>query len=214
MNKILGILSLSLALGLSACGGSDSAPQSGAQSITILGNSLAVQDPNPNVGWDHTSGMAATDAAHDYAHIVAQKTGLSLDVRNVVDLERDPLDTYFSVIPAATSKLNAHSAVVVQLGDELNVDKRADFVSAYSKLLDATNGVEILLCVSTWWADSVTDASIKAACSSHGGTYVYIGDIYPTRLDVIGSGESVAVATRPHDPSMALIAQRIQGALQ
>lgn len=209
MNRILIILFLSLSL--AGCGGSDSGHQSGAQSITVLGNSIAVEPVNTNVGWTHVSGMAASDAAHDYAHLVASSTGLALDVQNISLLEQGPLDTYFSVIPTATSKLGPHSVVVVQLGDELNVDKRSDFDSAYSKLLDATAGTEKLICVSTWWSDVETDSMISAACASHGGAYVYIGDIYPVRTDVT-TGEDTAVAIRPHDPSMALIAHRIEAA--
>lgn len=213
MNKILISLAVALTTILTACGGStneDGTPT--ALSITVLGNSFAVQGPNSNVGWNHTSGMAASDADHDYAHLIAANMQMKLDVQNVGDIERDPVGTSFVVIPKATDGLTARTVVVVQLGDELNETYRNEFNAAYTRLLDGTVGTESLVCISTWWADASTDSMISAACAQHGGHYVYIGDIYPQRTDVT-TGESTAIASRPHDPSMAIIAQRIGMAL-
>lgn len=215
MNKILNIAAILAIAFLTACGGSSAGDQpSTATSLVVLGDSLAVQTPNSNIGWAHTSGMAASDQAHDYAHLTASRLGLALTVTNVGDIERDPLGTAFSVIPGATSAISPHTIVVVQLGDELNVDKRNDFNTAYAQLLGAAQGAETLVCVSTWFGDPVTDSMIASACAAHGGHYVYIGDLYATRTDVTtGEDEDIAVALRPHDPSMALIAKRIVAAL-
>jgi hypothetical protein len=212
MKHMKHVLTLLLLCLVAACGGGGSSAPPEPTKLLILGNSLATHVPDASIGWTHTSGMAASDVDHDYAHVLAASTGSELTVNNIGSIEVDPVDTAFSVIPNATTGIDESTIVVIQLGDELNVDKRSDFGIAYSQLLKATFGSKLLVCVSTWWADPVTDAEIKSACAAYGGRYVYIGDIYPSRTDVT-TGESVAVATRPHDPSMALIAARIQAAL-
>ena len=58
-------------------------------------------------------------------------------------------------------------------------------------------------------SDPDADAVIKDVCAAQGGRYIYIGDIYPTRTDVIPPGENRAITLHPHDPSMAAIAGRI-----
>jgi len=203
---------------LTACGGggSDAEPVPPASvdlpaptSLVVIGNSITLHPINESIQWTHASGMAASDAAHDYAHLVAAGLGLStVSARNVAVLERAETAD-LSLIPSATSGIDARTAVVLQLGDNAVVTGSPAFTASYSALLAAVSARQSLVCLSTWWWDSGKDAMIKAQCEAHGGRYVFIGDIYPTRADVIPAGENPAVVDHPHDPSMAVIAQRV-----
>lgn len=207
------ILGPALVLALTACGGGGSSdtpapPPAKATALLVLGNSLSIHPVDASLGWDHVSGMAASDAAHDFVHIVAAGLGATPTALNIGQLELTPVESA-PLIPTSTASIDAHTAVVVQLGDNGGADFIAGFPAAYSALLDAAAGAKSLACVSTWRENDAKDAVMKAACEAHHGTFVYIGDIFPVRTDVIPAGENGGVASHPHDPSMAIIAQRI-----
>jgi hypothetical protein len=94
--------------------------------------------------------------------------------------------------------------VVIELGDNAGVTPA--FAAGYSALLDGTKGRLSLYCLSTWWQQPSQDLMIKAACEAHGGHYVFIGDIYPTRQDARVVYADAAVQAHPNDWSMAMIA--------
>lgn len=217
MKFIRTFLASALLAALTACGGGESNPDASTStsklarptSLVVIGNSITLHPINESIQWTHASGMAASDAAHDYAHLVAAGLGLpTVSARNVAVLERAETAD-LSLIPSYTAGIDAQTTVIIELGDNAVVTGSPAFTAAYSSLLNAVSARQSLICLSTWWWDSGKDAMIKAQCEAHGGRYVYIGDIYPTRADVIPAGENPAIVDHPHDPSMALIAQRV-----
>lgn len=214
------ILGAALALTLTACGGGGSSdtpappppPPAKATALLVLGNSLSIHPIDASLGWDHVSGMAASDAAHDFVHIVAAGLGATPTALNIGQLELTPVESA-PLIPTSTASIDAHTAVMVQLGDNGGAAFVAGFPAAYNALLDAAAGAKSLACLSTWRQNDAKDALMKAACEAHHGKFVYIGDIFATRTDVIAPGENAGVASHPHDASMAVIAARILPAL-
>lgn len=222
------ILGAAMALVLTACGGgsSDAPPTTGTkQSLLVIGNSLAIHPVAPSLGWNHESGMAASDVAHDYVHLTATQLGIPLKaVRNEASIERNPADPINTIdtstpmgelIATATQGIDSQTDVVVQLGDNVGDAQMPDFSIDYPRLLDAVidSKPHSLVCTSRWWAETTIDAMMQAACIAHGGKFVYIGDIYPVRTDVIQPGEDHGVSEHPHDPSMAIIADRLLAAM-
>lgn len=217
------ILCAALALVLVACGGgsNDAPPGPKPTSLVVIGNSLAFVPDQP--GWSPGRGMAATSVATDYVHVLAAELGIAQPVaRNFASLERnadDPVNAIDLTTPIAdqikvqTTGIDVATAVVVELGDNSPSGQSATFATNYGLLLDALPAHHSLTCVSTWWEDAAKDATIKAACKAHGGTFVFIGDIYPARKDVAAPGENPAIWAHPHDPSMASIAARIKPAI-
>lgn len=194
----------------------------------MIGNSLTFVPAMPALGWTHDGGMAASDAAHDFVHLVAAQRGLTLAAaRNEASIERNLADPINSIdlttpmaqlIAGAAAGIDAKTAVVVELGDNVAESGVADFAVNYGRLLDAVVAAKPakLLCTSRWWQLVDVDDVLKAACVAHGGTFVDIGDIYPTRADVPLPGEDPATSiiwTHPHDASMAEIARRVAAAL-
>jgi hypothetical protein len=55
---------------------------------------------------------------------------------------------------------------------------------------------------------------MRPLCEAAGGRWVYIGDIYPTRQDVMAPGLHPFTVSHPGDWSMARISERIVSALK
>ena len=228
-------ITLALLCTLVACGGGgDSDPGAApapadhvpAASLAIIGNSITFVPRTPGL-WEHDGGMAASDADHDYAHLVARGMSIASPlITNFADLERNPADAINKIdtatpvkeqIATVTAGIDAKTAVVIQLGDNAAPADLAQFGAAYAALLDAASARLALVCVSTFWEHTGKDAVIKAACEAHGGSYVYIGDIFrdPANRDLLDGPQyaNATVKAHPHDWSMARIAERVLSAL-
>ena len=179
-------------------------------SLQIIGNSLTLHLAAPSLGWYGNWGMAASAQDKDFAHLTATAMGLPVEVHNLAALEITG-DT--SQIAAATAHVTPYSAVIVQLGDDTPSTQAAAFQPLYRELLDNVASASQLVCLSTWWGNTVVDAVIEQECYAHAGVYVYIGDIYPVRQDDVGRYANSGVDKHPHDWSMAVIASRVVAAL-
>jgi hypothetical protein len=193
-------------------------PMAGFSSIkgVFIGNSISYSFPTATLQWNHASGMAASSAQTDYAHMTAAALNIGApSITNFAGLERDPA-TNVPVIPQVTAGIDSSTAVTIELGDNATAADLPAFSTAYNSLLDAASHGRSLVCVSTWWQDASKDATIKSACESHGGTYVYIGDVRtdPANRDHLDGPQyaDASVNDHPHDWSMAQIAARIAAA--
>jgi hypothetical protein len=189
-------------------------PIAGAQfsDLLVIGNSITKIGPSADFAWTGDWGMAASSADRDFAHLTAAAMHLPLTALNFSPLEKDPPGNVWQ-IPSYVQTATARTAVVVELGDNVVAGGASVFAPAYGALLDSLH-VAKLVCVSTWWRDDAKDAVIQQACQAHGGSYVFIGDIYPQRADDIGRYADVNVDRHPHDWSMQVIATRVTAALQ
>ncbi len=223
LSGICASVTLALVFALTAC-----APKPHATSVVFIGNSITLVPAMPGTEWDHDSGMAASDADHDYAHIVAR--GLAIQqpvISNFADLERNPLDPINKIdtetplreqIAARTRGIDTRTAVVVQLGDNVPMTSLAEFSAAYAALLDAVAARHSLICVSTFWERALKDEIIEKACEARGGRYVYIGDIFrdPANRDRLEGRQyrHAGIQQHPHDWSMARIGERVLSAVR
>jgi hypothetical protein len=213
------IVGAALALSLAACGGgggstapTKAAPAAPADSLVVIGNSLTVHPIDASLNWTHVSGMAASDEAHDYAHVVGTTLGLPVTAYNIGALERDGSRT--DLVQASTAMVNSRTDVVVQIGENAPVGGSPEFTAIYGQLLDAVvaRHPHSLACLSSYWDDPIKDAAKKTSCEAHGGTFVNLIGIYAAHLDTIPTGENPAISAHPHDPSMAAIAAKIVAA--
>lgn len=190
--------------------------------LVVIGNSMAANTAAPQIGWMHTSGMAASSEDKDYSHLVAKAlgvTGAGLYIRNFVPLEGDPIGSQ-SMIPDAIAAFAVYPRtrlVVVELGDNADASTPAIFDKGYRALLSKAAPYTMqLLCVSTFWGRPSIDTVIKNACVDYGGRYVYVGDIFnapdnPERT--VREYVRDDVNNHPRDWSMARIAERILAAV-
>lgn len=218
-------LAILLAFALAACGGGGSdapaAPEKPAHaastSLVVIGNSLTMHPPRPDIGWLNDWGMASSTRQADFAHVSAAALGLPLEVHNISGLETSP-DAYVPHIPDVTGSITATTAVVIELGDNVQPENLPAWGPAYAELLKVAARGNALLCLSTWWSDPRKDIVIKAQCEASGGTYVYIGDILtdPQNRDLIDGPQFTdpGVQAHPHDWGMRRIGLRVAAALQ
>jgi len=217
---------------LAACGGGGTAAPEAAPlavdppKLIVLGNSITYAPATPSLDWDHSSGMGASDAAHDFAHMVGAGLGATVTATNVSrqGIEGngavDPINAVTGspaadVIAQNTEAIDARTAVVVQLGDNVQPDYLPTFGVVYGQLLDAiVRKGGRLVCVSTWWRDASKDSVMQSACTIRGGRWVDIGDVYPMRKDDLGRYSNASVEAHPHDWSMAVIAERVSAAMR
>jgi hypothetical protein len=176
--------------------------------ILFLGNSITLHGPDPSIGWSGNWGMAASNPASDYAHVLASRIpGAALDVVNISSLETDP--THFNPTSIDSSLGRSPDLVVVELGD--NAKDAGAFGPAYAALIDhlvARRPITIL-CVSTWWNTPAIDRVIHAACLGDGVLYADIGGLYPdpvNRASAERSFQDPGVAIHPGDAGMKNIA--------
>lgn len=179
--------------------------------LLIIGNSITRMPPSAEMGWPGEWGMAASAPEKDFAHLTAAALNLPLTALNFSQLEKDPLGNLWQ-IPSYVQSATLRTAAVVELGDNALTSSVSIFAIGYGSLLDALHAGK-LVCVSTWWRDEAKDAVIEQACKSHGGRYVFIGDIYPQRGDDIGRFANADVDRHPHDWSMQVIATRVTAAI-
>ena len=194
------IIPLILATLLAACGGGGDASDptqhkaSGPRTnLLVLGNSITRHGPLASIGWSGDWGMAASDQAHDYAHLVGATLDLPVEARNVSTLEVHP------DAPMPDVTVAPDTVVIVELGDN-------GLPAHYADLLALVKGGAALVCTSTYWPKPDFDAVTRPACEAAGGTYVTIGDIFTGPQ---GTWENPAVAGHPGDKEMAEIARRI-----
>lgn len=183
--------------------------------ILILGNSITLHGPSPEIGWTGDWGMAATSAAHDYAHIVAAHIpDAALEIRNISTLETNP--ELFSLHSLDSSLAQSPDLVIVELGD--NARDASTFRTAYGALTDRISAVHpaALVCTTTWWERAEVDSVIRSACNGTGEHVVDIGALYLNPLNRAAAERSSldgGVAIHPGDRGMTQLADAILRAL-
>lgn len=199
------------------------APEVGKNTeIAFIGNSLTLHVPAAAVGWHGNFGMAASSADKDYAHATANKLGVPYEkiyIRNVY-----PFETESVAATRITGTLNEIFSkakyIVLQLGDNsrpIETDSYKDFVEDYQRMVNAIPKGKRFFCISTYWKNESKDRMINDVCSKHGGTFIYIGDVYSE--DQKNTKESQRftdkhVDMHPHDYGMNRIAERVAKAIK
>lgn len=215
------ILGAVLALVLVGCGGGDGSSDAppkrtpltvpGAGSLVAIGNSITVYPADPSLGWTHTSGMAASDEAHDYVHLVGAGLGVPVAAFNVAPIETDA--SRMDLVDAATGTIDNRTVVILEIGENAPSGGSTQFLATYGQVLDAIAAKHpaALLCLSDYWVDRPKDALKRAACAARGGLFIDVSGVYFAHLDTPPPGESPELHDHPHDPSMASLAQVILG---
>jgi hypothetical protein len=202
-----------VAIAILSCGSSTDVPATipGIHKILILGNSITLHGPSPEIGWTGDWGMAATSAARDYAHVVAAHVpGAALEIHNISTLETNP--ELFALHSLDSSLAQAPDLVIVELGD--NARDASTFRTAYQALMSRIVAAQParILCTTTWWGGGTIDAVIRSACTGPTARVVEIGDLYANPLNRAASERSSldsGVAIHPGDRGMTELANAI-----
>jgi hypothetical protein len=175
--------------------------------ILILGNSITLHGPAPDIGWNGNWGMAASAADKDYVHLLTEQIAKSttgrpaekptankpetaksevampkLMVKNIADFERQ-LDKYDLRAGLKPELDFAADLVIVAIGENvaaLTTDEaKARFAAAFAGLLAELkrHGHPALFVRSSFWPDAAKDEIMRQACANAGGVFVDIGKL-------------------------------------
>lgn len=211
----------------SACGGGGddspppaSTPASSYSNLVVVGNSIAASGLNPMwADWTGpVRGMAASTPETDFVHVAATALALPVEVTGGVDIEIRPETVTQADIDAKLAAVGGTTALVVELGDNALTDNLVAFRAGYATLLETGKRAQRLVCLSTWWGNTATDAVMRDECTKVGGKYVFIGDIWkdPANRDLLDGPQFTdpGVQAHPHDWGMRVIGLRVAAALK
>jgi lysophospholipase L1-like esterase len=183
--------------------------------ILFLGNSITVHGPDASIGWGGSWGMAASDSARDYAHLLARRfPGARHTEVHIADFERDYRHYDLHALDFALDQ--RPDLVVVEVGD--NVTDTTDIAPYYARLVAyvAASSSGPVLCVSTWWNSRPLNAAIRAGCVAPRARYVDVSALWANVADRASSERTFAdpfVGDHPGDLGMARIADALYAAL-
>lgn len=203
---------------------------SGQFRILYIGDSITEHGTNAELaaklGWDHTAGMAASEQAKDYAHLLA--SAIQNDLPNCkVEIGfhhgagsgsvRDRLEAI------ANSKPFRPDLVVIQLGEHENKSDGEEILRTnYEKLLSAfddQNPRPVVLATGNWspagyegWSGEV-QRIMSEECAKKQVPFVSVQDL-ATDPKYSGWGTSSGVKWHPNDAGQAGYAERLYKAYQ
>ncbi|WP_018412325.1 hypothetical protein [Methyloversatilis thermotolerans] len=200
-----------------------------APRIALIGNSITLHPPKPELGWQGDHGMAASRPDKDYAHRLLDMLSVPVTaayIRNFYPFETDGAVRDDHLASLQTVFASRPDIIVLQLGDNVTVDSGQpletlrhlySFWFNFGALAKAAGAAsDRLFCVSTWWETPLTDFIIRHHCSAHGGRVVHIGDIFgrPGNPDrSTRDFTNVGVDIHPKDDGMLQIALRLKHAI-
>ena len=109
--------------------------------ILIIGNSLTYHPISESIGWNHASGMAASNINRDYAHLLikriseTKKVNVDFKISNLADFERGYKTFDYKVVNSLVAF--APDIVVFQLGENVEESSKniKEFQPYYEKLV-------------------------------------------------------------------------------
>lgn len=191
--------------------------------LLVLGNSLVLSPPDPLYDWWGYWGMAATDADHDFAHVLqGQLSGfyrapVDLRARHVKPMETRP--DKFNLKQYRDEIKWGADIVVIRMGDNVGSNEgiRQAYYAQMQELIEAvTKPGALLICTGRWYPEATVDAEQRAICEAHGGRWVVIADMYSESKYFAaseGNYSDEGVASHPGDVGHAEIAARIYQAI-
>ena len=191
--------------------------------ILFLGNSITRHGPAPKIGWTGNWGMAASEEAKDYVHVLvhalAGRWGESpeFQVHNVAVFERQ-YDTYDVATILQSHREFQSDIVIVALGENVpaleSEDARTRFKGSLRRLLTGLkeSGQPVIIVRSCFWPNKAKDEILRQACEAVGGMFVDISELGKDESNFARSEGDFAhagVAAHPGDKGMKAIADAV-----
>lgn len=197
----------------------------GGIKVVVLGNSITLHAPAPQIGWTNDWGMAASAREKDYVHLVAraigEKTGRAVDlrIRNLAAFERN-YRTWNAEKELADLVAFCPDYLVVALGENVpNLAKVADvedFRLAFTRLLAAfrrADGLPHGVVRGVFWRNPLKDEQMHRAAQEVGFPFVRTDFAAEPGMMATGLFAHQGVQNHPGDRGMAETAARIVDAL-
>lgn len=196
--------------------------------VLVIGNSITLHGPKPEIGWTDRWGMAASTQAKDFVHVLATRiaaaAGTQPDVRicGGVPFEHGyrTIDVRVMLQPFTDF---APDLVVLAIGENVPAlrteQDRTDYRAALDRLFAelATLGQPVIFARSAFWAEGVRDGILKAACQKAGAIYVDQSKLGGDERNYARSERAfkhAGVAAHPGDRGMEAIADSLWQAIR
>lgn len=196
--------------------------------LLIIGNSVALHAPAPQIGWTGNWGMAASSRDKDFAHVLhAQLCKTSrgepqLLVRNIADFERKQTDFDFDAGLKEPLEFEA-DVVIVAVGANVpaleSEEAKQRFRRAFELLLSRLQQKhpQALIVRGEFWPDPTKETIMREVCDQFDGIFVPLPNLNNDPAN-LGSAdqkfENAAVAGHPGDQGMRLIADELWKAIE
>lgn len=185
--------------------------------VLILGNSITVTLPAPEIGWHGHWGMAASEERKDYVHLLIEKfkrynDTIQVEYLGISSFERDFLN--YDVKQLSAYRDFAPDLIIVRIGENVdeNLAQREGFSNYLSNLLSyLKNGRIVAVCTtSTFWSMPKTNSELKKLADAERHIYVPLTDLSKDRKNSAHDQfEDEGVGAHPSDRGMQNIADRI-----
>lgn len=182
--------------------------------ILVVGNSLAFHGPAPNIGWNNSCGMAASELAKDYPHLLFDK------IHGFIPKQKRPPRLKIARISGETEmtgwdklKNNEGDIIIIQLGDNYRGTKEV-FQERYEQLIVDLRGKRkpFIVCLSNWSSAGALHKMIEDAARKHNCIFVSLAalaDDPANRASSENRFENPSVGWHPGDRGMAAIADTV-----
>lgn len=198
-----------------------------AAKVLFLGNSITLHGPKPDIGWTGNWGMAASEEAKDYVHLLTADLVRAAGavpqtmVCNIAGFERE-YATFELKAGLKDALVFQADIVVIAIGenvpDPADEDARTKFAASFARLLATLkeNRKPAIFVRSSFWPHEVKDGLMHQAATDAGATWVDISALGRDESNAARSErkiEHAGVAGHPGDKGMRAIADSLFSAI-
>ena len=194
----------------------------GVSKILFLGNSITLHPPSEAIGWSNNWGMAASEEAKDYVHLVtaaiAESTGSTPEimVKNIADFERDYVN-YNVETQLADAFAFKPDLFVLAIGENVTLTDATQFKAGIMRIINGVRAQSqpIIAVRSCFWADAAKDLALGQAAQQAGAIFVNISSLGSVEANLARSEPTFSAPafntfnSHPGDRGMAAIASAI-----
>lgn len=198
-------------------------PKNAKKRIIFIGNSLTIHEPVEALGWNKKCGMAATNANHDYVHLVCRKLSekygeIAFSGLCCRDWEKDYTnDKKLAVLMDFAREFNP-DIIVLRIGENFNreyLNKGIDPYIGFSSLVKEAKRIskEVII-TSMFWTEDLLDNAVKKVAKEENIVFIPLDDLMKNKENMaLGQYENQDVCKHPSDIGMKRIAERILKAI-
>jgi hypothetical protein len=185
------------------------------KTVVVLGNSIVLHSPSPEIGWYGDWGMAASVIDSDFVHLLIRDihekdTSVVIKFLNIADFERG-FDSYNMSI---LDSLRNPGMLIMKISENVN-DKKAlqdNFISYYDKLVKyiAPEDQSVKVIVDGFWVNRNVNKLIEEYAIKNNLLFVTTTSLSKDYINTAkGKFNHDGVAAHPSDEGMRKIEQRI-----
>jgi hypothetical protein len=185
------------------------------KTVVVLGNSLVLHSPSPEIGWYGDWGMAASVRDSDFVHLLIRDihekdTSVVVKFMNIADFERGFDSYHMSILDSVRNP----DMLIMKISENVN-DKKAledNFISYYDKLVKyiAPKDRSIKVIVDGFWVNKNVNRLIEEYAIKNNYLFVTTTSLSKDSINTAkGKFKHEGVAAHPSDEGMRMIEQRI-----